>query len=113
MVDEVLAGTTWVVEQVGGVVTTDPRPQLSFDAEGRVTGSTGVNRVMGRYEAADGMLAVLDAATTRMAGPPEAMEQEQRLLAVLSEPQPLVVDGDHLRLGDAETVALLARPAGT
>ena len=111
MGDNAIAGTSWVVQELGGVVTSDPKPHLDFGDDGRVSGTTGVNRLMGRYEVADGMLTVADAATTRMAGPPEAMEQEQRLLALLDAPQAFVVTGDRLEVGDGETAALLVRPA--
>jgi heat shock protein HslJ len=45
-----------------------------------------------------------------MAGPPEAMEQEQRLLGLFDAPQAFVVTGDRLEVGDGETLALLVRP---
>ncbi|GAA2472187.1 META domain-containing protein [Terrabacter carboxydivorans] len=109
MADNGVAGTSWVVEELGGEAVAPPQPQLSFGDDGRVSGSTGVNRLMGRYELADGTLVVLDVATTRMAGPPEAMEREQRLLAVLAEPRTLVIQGDRLELGDRETGAVLRR----
>lgn len=112
MADNEVAGTSWVVEELAGAAVAAPMPQLSFGDDGRVTGSTGVNRLMGRYELADGTLVVRDAVTTRMAGPPEAMEQEQRLLAVLSEPRTVVVVGERLELGDGETGALLRRSDG-
>jgi heat shock protein HslJ len=107
MADNEVAGTSWVVEELGGAATLEPRPQLSFGDDGRVSGSTGVNRLMGRYEVTDGLLTVADAATTRMAGPPAAMEQEQRLLALLDAPQAFVVSGDRLEVGDGETLAVL------
>ena len=99
------------MQQLGTRDHADPKPQLAFDEDGRVSGTTGVNRVMGRYEVADGLLSVADAATTRMAGPPEAMEQEQRLLGLFDAPQAFVVTGDRLEVGDGETVALLVRPS--
>lgn len=109
MADTEVAGTSWVVEQLGGVATAPPKPQLSFGDDGRVSGSTGVNRLMGRWEVTDGLLTVADAATTRMAGPPAAMEQEQRLLALLDAPQAFVVSGDRLEVGDGESLAVLVR----
>ncbi|WP_330475169.1 META domain-containing protein [Terrabacter sp. C0L_2] len=109
MADNEVAGTSWVVEELGGAATVPPKPQLSFGDDGRVSGSTGVNRLMGRYEVTDGLLRVADAATTRVAGPPDAMEQEQRLLALLDAPQAFVVSGDRLEVGDGETLAVLVR----
>ena len=111
MADNAIAGTSWVVQELGGAVTTDPKPELAFGADGRLTGTTGVNRVMGRYEVAEGLLTVSDAAATRMAGAPAAMEQEQRLLALFDAPQAFVVAGDRLEVGDGETPALLVRPS--
>ena len=52
---------------------------------------------MGQFEVRDGLLVVGDAATTRMAGPPEAMEQEQRLLELLGTEQAFVITGDGSR----------------
>ena len=109
MSENALEGMTWVVQQLAGEATSDPKPELIFDADGRVHGTTGLNRVAGGYEVSDGVLTVTDAVTTRMAGPPEAMEQEQRLLYLLAVPQPFVVMGDQLELGDGETLAVLVR----
>lgn len=111
MADDAIAGTSWVVQELGGSATSEPRPELSFGDDGRVTGTTGVNRLGGSYTVDDGLLTVADAVTTRMAGPPEAMEQEQRLLTLLTAPQAFVVTGDRLEIGDGETLALLVRPS--
>ena len=111
MGDTAIAGTTWVVQELGGAATTDPKPQVTFGEDGRLTGTTGVNRIMGQYGVTDGMLVVAQATTTRMAGPPEAMEQEQRLLALLAAPRPILVTGDRIELGEDGTSALLVRPS--
>lgn len=104
-------GTEWTVQELGGEVTAPPKPQLSFGADGRLTGTTGVNRLMGEFEVRDGLLVVGNAATTRMAGPPEAMAQEQRLLELLGAEQAFVITGDRLEIGDGEVAALLVRPS--
>ncbi|HET7799538.1 MAG TPA: META domain-containing protein [Humibacillus xanthopallidus] len=104
-------GTEWTVQELGGEVTAPPKPQLSFGADGRLTGTTGVNRLMGEFEVRDGLLVVGNAATTRMAGPPEAMAQEQRLLELLGAEQAFVITGDRLEIGDGEPAALLVRPS--
>ncbi|GAA5018509.1 hypothetical protein GCM10023258_05360 [Terrabacter aeriphilus] len=106
--DVTLAGTSWFVVEIVGRATSEPRPQLTFGDDGRVGGSTGVNRLGGRYAVADGVLTVTDAVMTRMAGPPEAMDQEQRLLEVLGVPQPLTTVEGGLALGEAGGVARLA-----
>jgi len=109
MADSAIHGTEWTVEELGGVVTEPPRPQLSFGEDGGLTGTTGVNRLMGQFEVRDGMLVVGDTATSRMAGPPEAMAQEQRLLELLGSEQAFVITGDILEVGDGETLAILVR----
>ncbi|MEO7752414.1 MAG: META domain-containing protein [Terracoccus sp.] len=93
-----LEDTAWVVEHLGGVATTGREPRLVFGADGRLSGSTGVNRVLGQYEVEDGVIHLDALGSTRMAGPPESMEQERVLLAVLASQVPFVLDGDRLVL---------------
>lgn len=100
--DITLTGTSWVVIEIAGRPTSEPRPQLTFGDDGRIGGTTGVNRLGGRYAVAEGVLTVTDAVMTRMAGPPEAMDQEQRLLDVLAEPRPLTSVEGGLALGRAD-----------
>ncbi|MER7072417.1 META domain-containing protein [Terrabacter sp. NPDC000476] len=97
--DVTVAGTSWIVVELAGRATSEPRPQLTFGEGGRVGGSTGVNRLGGRYAVADGVLTVTDTVMTRMAGPPDAMDQEQRLLEVLGEPRQLTAGEGELILG--------------
>ncbi len=87
-----LQGTWAVVSYRDGDGMVDPggegrEPELIIDGDA-VAGTMGVNRLMGRLE--DGVLGPA-LATTMMAGPPEAMRQEQLLL-------------DHIR--DTDTVKL-------
>ena len=87
-----LIGTEWRVEEIASRgVLDDVHPTIRFGDDGRVSGSTGVNRFTGTYELDGEQLTVGPLATTRMAGPPAAMDQEQRFLAVLGQPS-LVVD---------------------
>ena len=51
--------------------------------DGRVSGSGGINRLMGQYTLTGDELSFGMLATTMMAGPPERMEAEQRFLAAL------------------------------
>jgi heat shock protein HslJ len=104
-----MAGTTWVVTELAGVETPEPRPELAFGTDGRLAGRVGVNRIMGAYELHGDALVVRNAATTRMAGPPDAMEREQRLLELLGRTPRLVARGDRLDLGDG--AAILVRRA--
>lgn len=113
MSDNALAGTSWLVQEIGGVVTTPPKPEVSFGDDGRLSGTTGVNRVMGGYEVPDdGTLRFDNAATTRMAGPPEGMAQEQALLALITGDQPFGLSGDRLLIGaPGGAQLLLVRPS--
>lgn len=73
----------WVVMSIAGVPTVDPRPMLSLGPDGQVAGTTGVNRIRGRYEAHGETIKISGAGMTRMSGSPVAMEQERRFLATL------------------------------
>lgn len=74
----------WSVEQIGDASVLEPgRAYLAFGDDGRLTGSTGVNRISGSWDLTAGGLSFSELVTTRRAGTPEAMEQEQRLLAAL------------------------------
>ena len=93
---------SWVVDRVDDEPVTGPLLELS--ADGRLTGTTGVNRVMGPYDVVDGTLLVGPAATTMMAGSEAAMRLESRLLALLGGPLAIEAeeDGDGVRLTGAD-----------
>ena len=87
---------------------------LDFGADGTVSGSTGVNRLHGSYEVRAGTLHVGQLITTRMAGPPQAMEAETRLLAVLAGPLGIVRAGSALSLlADRDALDLEQSAAAT
>jgi heat shock protein HslJ len=61
-------------------------PTLRFNAEKKqVNGFSGVNRFFGNYKQEGEKLMFLPLASTRMAGPPEAMKLEGKFLAMLHE----------------------------
>ncbi|MEW1954429.1 META domain-containing protein [Terrabacter sp. NPDC080008] len=103
---------TWVVEAIAGVPTSEPRPSISLGEGGLLTGTTGVNRLVGTYVAEAERIKVEGTGMTRMAGPPEAMEQERRLLRALEGWQSLRIGNDRLHIGPAESglVCVLAQP---
>ncbi|MGN0187908.1 MAG: META domain-containing protein [Candidatus Cryptobacteroides sp.] len=75
----------WDVVSIGdkAVVEYDPMhgPALIFDCEaGRVHGFTGVNLVNGSFTKDGSVISFGEMATTMMAGPLEAMEQERAFL---------------------------------
>lgn len=108
--DDALSGTSWTVVELAGEATQDPRPRVAFGVDGRVTGSTGVNRLVGTYAVdADGLLDV-KGATTLMAAPEPAMSQERAFLRAVGAPVPFALAGDRLELAapDDSVAAVLA-----
>jgi heat shock protein HslJ len=83
MVD--LAGT-WRFTALEGAQVEGPRratPWLTFDGDGQVFGMAGVNRVRGTWELDGDSLTFGPVVSTLMAGPPDAMECEQRVFQLL------------------------------
>jgi heat shock protein HslJ len=77
------------------------RPFLNFAEDGRVTGFTGVNRLTSSLDLAKlakGEFALAPAATTRMAGQPEAMKVESEFLQAISSATGYKLDGNTLSL---------------
>jgi uncharacterized lipoprotein YbaY/heat shock protein HslJ len=112
---DLVVGREWVLESIGGADVTVMRPaSLRFGDDGRVTGSTGVNRMFGGYVISDGRLSITTPGTTLMAGPPEAMATETAFLRAITVGGDLAVDGDRLTIGDGETrLTFRAGPAAT
>ena len=115
MADETvpLAYTEWTLVELAGVPL-DPaagarRPGLVLDLEeSRVTGSGGVNRIMGTFALAEDELRFGPLATTMMAGPDEAMARERAFLDALATVTSFRLEGTSLTLlADDETVARL------
>lgn len=101
----------WVVESIAGVPTTEPKPQLTLGEDGRVFGTTGINRIMGAYEAQDSTVKISGGGMTRMAGSPEAMEQERRFLKALEGWHAFHTAEGRLELGPPETgIVMVAAP---
>ena len=109
MADNELAGTSWVAALVGVGAARPPLPEVSFGDDGRLTGTTGVNRLMGSYRVGEGVVTFGPGATTRMAGPPELMAQEQAVNAQLTGEVPYALVGDRLTLGSGEQSLVLER----
>ena len=100
----------WQVVSIDDAAIAEPAPTLALDPGGTVSGTTGVNRYRGTYELAESLLELGPLITTRMAGPPDAMDVEGHFLAILGEPlavrwdySTLVLESDagHLRLEPA------------
>lgn len=102
--DVSLTETYWKIIDVAGAagVVADPgrEPSIVLHQDGRFSGSGGVNRIMGDYRVEGATLSFSDAASTMMAGPPEAMAQEQAILAALPRVRSFRIIGDRLLLLD-------------
>ena len=87
--------TTWRLVGTQG----NTPPMVTFSADGRITGSSGCNTFMGRYEVDDQALSVGPLASTRLAcATPELQAQEQRFLQDLQQVTRLEVSGGQLTL---------------
>jgi len=78
-------GSTDIARQIspGGKV-----PSLTFTADGKITGTGGINRLMGSFDpaaSASGNLTLGRMASTLMAGEPGAMQLENQFLAALGK----------------------------
>lgn len=79
------------------------KPTLGFGADGKVTGFTGVNRLSSSIDMdalMRGEFKLAPAATTKMAGPAEAMNVENKFLSGLTQAKNFKLSGDSLTLSD-------------
>ncbi len=97
----------WRLVEIGNdeVATIAPAaaraPSLRIHPDGSVTGFTGVNQMRGLLDYhgfARGRFHLSDPVTTRMAGPPEMMEVEQRFLAALGGERSFKVEDGRLAI---------------
>ena len=80
---------------------TDSEVSIRFEKSGRVFGRAPINRYAGSYTLnSDGRISWGDAGfqTTRMAGPPEAMEKEDMFLQILGQVYRFRISGSQLVL---------------
>lgn len=111
---ELLTGQGWEVVEIGGEpVEMERLPSIEFGDGGRVAGSTGVNRLMGSYELTGSTLQLSQLATTMMAGPPEAMWTEARLVQALGGGGEVELHMVVVNPATGETVRMRAMPAET
>lgn len=105
-----LRDTRWVLQSVEGAPAQPAgneasAAQLVLKAKSQhVEGSTGCNKVRGRYTQRGTELAVKALATTRMACTPELMQQEQQLLKVLASTDSYRIEGRVLSLMQKDVV---------
>ena len=103
--DVSLTDTYWKLLDVDGqpVVAAEQlrEPQLVLSSQdARFSGSGGVNRLMGGYDLDGNSLTFSHVASTMMAGPPEAMQQEQIIVEALGRVRGFRITGDQLTFLD-------------
>ncbi|MEJ2535190.1 MAG: META domain-containing protein [Gammaproteobacteria bacterium] len=113
MENDLLTGTEWWVEDIGGGgVIDNSHTTVRFVEAGRVAGDTGCNRYMGSYEMDETALKFGPLAGTRRACIPALMDQEAKFYAAMARVTTWEVAETgllHLRDADGETVIRAAR----
>lgn len=102
-----LAGTAWTLSEadLGASVDAAELGVTAEFTEGTLAGRAPVNTYTTSYEVSDGELTLGPIASTRMAGPPEAMDAEQAYFTLLASVTGFAVVGDELSLlADEEEV---------
>ena len=98
-----LTNTYWKLVELHGVrVTMTPEQErevrITLDDNGKVSGFTGCNRVMGGYTVAADVLHFTQLGGTRMMCPPPAMQLESAVLAHLNSVTGFRIEGEQLIL---------------
>jgi len=100
-----LAGSTWRFDDVDGVpvapVPDRARPEVTFEDDGQVFGTGGINRFRSTYTVVGDHLVLGPLATTRMAGIPDHEARERAVLELLAGGPTVRVEDDVLVLVDA------------
>jgi len=106
-----LEGKVWKATEISGVTTVLTEKGTEVTAAfvaGKLSGSGGVNRYTATYETQSGdKITISQPAATLMAGPPEAMAQEQAYFAALTKATKFAVTADSLTLMDDQGTTLV------
>lgn len=99
-----LEGKAWNATEVAGVPALLPRKGIEITAvfaAGKLAGSGSVNRYTASYKTQTGdKISISQPAATLMAGPPDAMVQEQAYFAALPKATKFIVTPEQLTLTD-------------
>lgn len=99
--DAELVGTYWKLVRLAETavlpIAEAREPHVVFNAEGRLSGSDGCNRLMGGYEVEGRRIELSELATTMMACP-QGMEQADQFRAALGRAATYRIAGSHLEL---------------
>ena len=94
-----LPGTSWrLVDLAGAAALADPKATISFQEDGRVTGSASCNRFFGSATISGESLSFGPLGATKMACPEPIMGQEKRFLEALGNATRYAVDGKTLSI---------------
>ena len=105
---ESLAGSSWVLEDIGGAgVMDDARATLEFPEAGKVSGRGSCNRFFGTADVEGSRIHLGPLGTTRMACPEAVMDQERRYLEQLQQAERFAVEGGVLRVFGHDTAPSL------
>lgn len=108
--DADIDGTAWLVEDIAGHGVIDrAQTTLSFDAAGRISGSTGCNRYTGVATRDGAALRFGQLATTKRACVPALMDQEQKFSQAMQDVRSYAVAANGLLYLNGENGASLLR----
>jgi heat shock protein HslJ len=103
-----MAGPEWRPVTIGGAaVDADTTMFVRFAVDGSVNGNGGCNNFFGSLESTDDGVAMGELGATRMACPPEVMDQEQAFMQALQDSVRFEMGDDSLQMLDADNVLLV------
>jgi heat shock protein HslJ len=83
---DLIEGTAWQAEEIEGTGVLDHAPStIVFDAGQKIAGRAGCNRYFGTFEQSGDTVTIKPAGSTRMACPPDVMDQEGKFLSALEK----------------------------
>ena len=98
---------SWKLETLNGAAADTAVPSTMTMAESKASGNAGVNQFNGSYDApSDGVLTFGPLSTTMMAGPDNAMKQEQAFLKALADTKKFTTEDGALVLMDGSDAKL-------
>lgn len=108
-----LAGTSWLVETMGGTaIVAGSGPQITFTSDGQINGTTGCNRFFGGYSQSRGDVSFSGIGMTKMACMEDGiMGQEIAFTNILSGETKAKLDGlGNLVITGEDGISFTARP---
>ncbi|HEX2403959.1 MAG TPA: META domain-containing protein [Acidimicrobiia bacterium] len=111
MNEQLLEGDWLVIEIDGKQVDPEAPRAVRFEGD-RVAGRVGVNRFTGSFTADGDVLEVGPVASTRMAGPPELMDLENRFNSHLQGRHAVALENDVLTLRQGDETVVMTRARG-